>query len=147
VVGQIRLKGAHMEISIYRDPPLAHEQRLLPSAAYNLTHTLLARSNGALFVPVRSMQFLAVVDAEEIVFVDHQQKSLAVLAWQHFRPQTRAALDQPVPYEAVYYREDGAEIMLRMQVEFTKALASLADKERPEGPARVLKFERKSAPE
>jgi hypothetical protein len=131
-----------MEITIYRDPPLAREERHLPAAAYNLAHTLLARSHGALFVPVRSMQFLAIVDAEEIVFVDHEHKALAVLAWQHFRPQGRAALDQPVAYDAVYYREDGAEIMRRMQTEFPKALAALADKERPEGPASVLKFEK-----
>ncbi|MDR3393515.1 MAG: hypothetical protein P4L70_00800 [Parasulfuritortus sp.] len=133
-----------MEITIYRDPPLAHEERLLPATTYNLAHTLLSRSNGALFVPVRSMQFLAIVDAEEIVFVDHEHKSLAVLAWQHFRPQARASLDQPVPYEAVYYRDDGAEIMRRMQAEFPKALTTLADKERPDGPASVLKFERKT---
>lgn len=136
-----------MEITIYRDPPLAREERLLPAATYNLAHTLLAHSSGALFVPVRSMQFLAIVDAEEIVFVDHDQKSLAVLAWQHFRPQARAALDQPVSYEVVFYRDDGAEIMRRMQAEFPKALAALADKERPDGPASVLKFERKSAPD
>jgi hypothetical protein len=132
-----------MEITIYRDPPLALEERLLPAATYNLTHTLLSHSNGALFVPVRSMQFLAIVDAEEIVFVDHEHKSLAVLAWQHFRPQARASLDQAVSYEAVYYRDDGAEIMRRMQTEFPRALTTLADKERPDGPARVLKFERK----
>jgi hypothetical protein len=136
------LKETPMEITIYRDPPLAREERLLPAAAYNLAHTLLARSHGALFVPVRSMQFLAIVDAEEIVFVDHDHKSLAALAWQRFRPQARAALDEPVQYDAVYYREDGGEIMCRLQAEFPKALAALADKERPEGPARVLKFEK-----
>jgi hypothetical protein len=131
-----------MEITVYRDPPLASEDRQLPAAAYNQAHTLLARSPGAVFVPIRGMQFLAIVDAEEIVFVDHLHKGLAVLAWRRFRPQARAGLDEPVPYQAVYYREDGAELMRRLQGEFTRALVALADKARPERPARVLKFAR-----
>lgn len=132
-----------MEITIYRDPPLASVTSLLPAATYNLTRTLLARTEGVLFVPIRSMQFLAIVDAEEIVFVDHLQKSLAVVSWQGFRPQMRSALDEPVSYTAVYYREDGAELMRRLQVELPKALSALAGKERLEGAARILRFERK----
>jgi hypothetical protein len=83
------------------------------------------------------------VDAEEVVFVDHLHKSLAVLAWRRFQPQARVGLDEPVAYEAVYYRADGARIMQRLQGEFARALTPLADKERTEGPARVLKFERR----
>lgn len=134
-----------MDVTIYRYPALAHEPRQLPAATYNLAHTLLSRSAGVVFVPIRSMQFLAIIDAEEIVFVDHLQKSLAVLAWRNFRPQARTALDDPVPYEAVFYREDGADIMRRLQAEFARALAPLAGKTRVEGPARLLKFERKPA--
>lgn len=131
-----------MEITIYRDPPLARMESTLPAATYNLAHTMLARSPGVLFVPIRSMQFLAIVDAEEVVFVDHLDKSEAVLAWRGFCPQARATLDGPVPYEAVYYRQDGGEIMRRLQPEFAKALADLSGRHRPDGPARVLKFER-----
>lgn len=134
-----------MDVTIHRYPALAREARQLPANTYNLAHTLLARSPGAVFVPIRSMQFLAVIDAEEIVFVDHLQKSLAVLAWQNFRPQARAGLDDPVPFEAVYYDRDGIEIMKRLQGEFAKTLAPLALRGRVEGPARVLKFERKPA--
>lgn len=134
-----------MEITIYRDPPLARLASFMPADTYNLAHILLARSPGVLFVPIRSMQFLAIVDREEFVFVDHLRKSLAALAWQSFKPQARMALDEPVAFEAVYYREDGADIMRRLQAEFPKALTALADKERPEGAARILKFERKPA--
>jgi hypothetical protein len=130
-----------MEITVYREQALASEARGLPATVYNLTRTLLARSPGALFVPIRSMQFLAIVDAEEVVFVDHLHKSLAVLAWRRFQPQARAGLDEPVAYEAVYYRTDAARIMQRLQGEFARALTPLADKERTEGPARVLKFQ------
>ncbi|NTV96454.1 MAG: hypothetical protein HGA75_13735 [Thiobacillus sp.] len=132
-----------MEITVFREPALAREERQLPAATYNLAHILLERSPGALFVPIRPMQFLAIADAEEIVFVDHLEKSWVAVAWRDFRPQARSSLDAPVPYEAVYYRDDGAEIMRRLQGEFPKALAALADKERPDGPARLLKFERR----
>lgn len=131
-----------MEITVYRDRPLASEARHLPAATYNLVHLLLTHSPGALFVPIRAMQFLAIVDAEEIVFVDHLDKSEAAIAWHGFRPQTRIGLDEPVSYQAVYYREDGADLMRRLQGEFIRALTALAEKARPEGPARVLKFAR-----
>lgn len=129
-----------MEIVIHREEPLGSEARQLPAQTYNLAHTLLARSNGVLFVPIRSMQFLAIIDAEEIVFVDHLQKDLAVIAWQHFHPQRRDALDQPVPYEAVYYRPDGVELMRQLQPAFADALKVLADKEHLQQSASILKF-------
>ncbi|TCJ12236.1 hypothetical protein EZJ19_12905 [Parasulfuritortus cantonensis] len=131
-----------MEITVYRDRPVASEPRQLPAALYNLAHSLLARSPGTLFVPIRAAQYLAIVDAEEIIFLDHQHKSWVEVAWRNFRPQARAALDDPVPYEAVYYQADGTELMRRLQPEFAKALSALSGKERLDGQARVLKFER-----
>ncbi|MDD4882354.1 MAG: hypothetical protein PHR30_13620 [Gallionellaceae bacterium] len=131
-----------MEITVYREQPLAREARQLPAATYNLVHVLLARSPGTLFVPIRAMQYLAIVDAEEIVFVDYLNKSRVEIAWQAFRPQARDALDEPVPYDAVYYGGDSAGIMRRLQTEFLPALTALAAKEHLDGPARVLKFER-----
>ena len=129
-----------MEITVYREQALARETRTLPAATYNLAHALLARGTGVLFVPIRAMQYLAIVDAEEIVFIDHLRKTWVEIAWRDFRPQARCALDQPVAYEALYYRADGAEVMLRLQAEFPRALAALSDKERLDGPAKVLKF-------
>lgn len=132
-----------MEITIHRGAPLARAMRQLPAATYNLMHGLLARSPGAVFVPIRTMQFLAIVDAEEVVFVDHLRRNEAVLAWQAFRPQARASLDAPVAYRALYYRDDGAALMGRLQGEFDRALAALAAKDRPAAPARVLDFPRR----
>ncbi|MDA8093885.1 MAG: hypothetical protein M0T84_08240 [Betaproteobacteria bacterium] len=131
-----------MQIVVSRGEPLAEEARELPAASYNLAHVLLARSRGVAFVPIRSMQFLAIIDPEEIVFVDHLRKDLAVIAWQRFRPQARGALDDPVPYRAVYYREDGPALMRRLQAELPKALAALAAKAHEAAPARVLRFTR-----
>ncbi len=130
-----------MEITCYRDKEVASETRSLPAATYNLAHTLLARSpSGNVFVPVRSMQYLAILDAEEFVFLDGNSKCWIDVAWRHFRPQQRAALDEPVPYEAVYYHEYAAALMLRLQAELPRALAELSAKAHFTGEARVLKF-------
>jgi hypothetical protein len=130
-----------MEITCYRDQELACEPRQLPAATYNLGLTLLARSaTGNLFVPIRSMQYLAILDHEEWVFLDGARKCWIDIAWRHFRPQARASLEDPVEYEAVYYQTTARDLMFRLQAELPRALQDLAKKARIEGPARVLKF-------
>ncbi|NWG87254.1 MAG: hypothetical protein HXY26_07065 [Hydrogenophilaceae bacterium] len=136
-----------MEISVYRDRALATEARTLAAATYNLAHSLLARSpSGVVFVPIRSMQMLAILDSEEFVFLDSQHKSWVEIAWQRFRPQARTSLDEPVPYEAVIYHPDGQKNLGRLLVELPKALQALSGKEKLDGPAKLLKFEAKRPP-
>ncbi len=53
------------------------------------------------------------------------------LAWQHFTPQTRHSLDQPVSYEAVYYS---------LQSEFQMALRELEKKATPDHLARAIEL-------
>lgn len=130
-----------MEITCYRDQELASETRHLPAVTYNLALTLLARSaTGNLFVPIRSMQYLAILDHEEWVFLDGERKCWVDVAWRHFRPQARVSLDGPVEYEAVFYQANARELMVRLLAELPRALQDLAKKARVEGPARVIKF-------
>ncbi|MBK7662679.1 MAG: hypothetical protein IPJ21_03850 [Sterolibacteriaceae bacterium] len=127
-----------MKIELHRGPELAREPRYLPAAVYNLAHTLLARGGDAVFVPIRSMQVLAIIDREEIVFVDSQRKHFVEAAWQCFAPRNRAALDAPVPYELVHYGKQSATLMSRLQAEFAHALQALAAKQPHHGEAAVL---------
>lgn len=130
-----------MEITCYRDQELACETRHLPAATYNLALTLLARSTtGNLFVPIRAMQYLAILDAEEWVFLDGERKCWIDIAWRNFQPQTRTSLEDPVQYEAVFYQASAHDLMSRLQAELPRALQDLAKKARVEGPACVLKF-------
>lgn len=130
-----------VEETFYRPSELSREPRTLPAETYNLAHVLLKRATaGCLFVPLRSMQFLAVLDAEEFIFVDREGRRIIELAWQRFAPQTRHSLDEPVPYEAVYYSPASAEIMHRVQGEFHKALRGLERKATLGGPAHVIKL-------
>lgn len=136
-----------MEITVYRDQPIAREARTLPAAIYNLAHKLLARSPaGVVFVPIRSMQMLAILDAEEFVFLDSQYRSWVEVAWRQFHPQARHSLDEPVPYEAVIYHPDGQKNLNRLMAEFPKAMQALSEKEKIDGPAKLLKFEAKRPP-
>jgi hypothetical protein len=125
--------------SFERVQPLARADSALPAATYNLTRTLLAASpSGSVFVPIRAMQYLAVIDREEIIFVDSQYRRWVEVAWQAFRPNARQALDEPVAYQAVYYMPDGRDTQRRILSEFHKAVALLRQRDKPEGPARVL---------
>jgi len=132
-----------MEITCYRDIELHRDLRLLPAAVYNTAHVLLEHSKeGAVFVPIRSMQFLAVIDREEIVFLDAEHKNLVDIAWQNFRPQQRSTLTEPVPYEAVFYNLNGKETMKRLLVELPLALKILSAKATPSSAARIIKLDR-----
>lgn len=130
-----------MDITVYRDKMLAEELRQLPAEAYNTAHTLLARQpEGCVFVPIRSMQYLAIIDAAEIVFVDSDHKDQVAIAWTDFHPQQRSSLQDAVPYSARYYRADGKAIMQRLQAEFLNALRALRDRQPASPGAKIIKL-------
>lgn len=130
-----------MELTLYREDPILRESRHLPGPVYNLAHLLLARAGKpCVFVAIRSMQYLAVIDHEEIVFVDRELPGQVQLAWQNFHRQERSALDERVEFEAAFYTRDSLKLMPRLMSEFPKALQALAGKERIEAPAAVLPF-------
>lgn len=127
-----------MEERFYREDEIARVSALLPAATYNLAHTLLARAGRCLFVPIRTLQYMAVLDHEEFIFVDSQQRAWVELAWQRFRPQARTALDESVPFEVVHYAPQASETMKRLPAEFRRALEVLAAREKPAAPGSVL---------
>ena len=72
-----------MEITCYRDSELLREPLFLPATVYNTAYLLLEHSKeGVVFVPIRSMQYLAVIDFEEIIFLDSENKSWVAIATQ-----------------------------------------------------------------
>ena len=128
-----------MEITLYRDQELGNDPRQLPAETYNIARILLGQCGAKhLFVPIRSMQYLAIVDSEEIVFVDSLHKSQVAIAWTDFRPQGRSRLDDAVPYVARYYSPDTLQIMPRLQSEFLVALQQLRDRQSKPQTAKVI---------
>ncbi|MBK1723643.1 hypothetical protein [Thiocystis violacea] len=139
------------------DEVVARESSNLPASIHNRLRLLLKRSDGAsVFVPIRVMQYLAVVESSEIVFVDAQGGyayhdgqggRLIRLAW---RPSVdRESLDAPVPCEMVYYYGDLRAVQRRLLAEMGPALDRLLDKQRGqaigEWQGRVVPFRRSPA--
>ncbi|MHB1238094.1 MAG: hypothetical protein ACYCY7_11105 [Gallionella sp.] len=132
-----------MEITCYRDTELQREPRQLPAKIYNTAHLLLEHSReGVVFVPIRTMQYLAVIDREEIIFLSGEHKNRVEIAWQNFHPQRRETLTGPVPYDAVYYKPNTNETMRRLHAEFLPALQALSDKGARSSNARIIKLGR-----
>ena len=129
----------------YRPQELARLPHRLPGVAYNLMRRLLrCATSGCIFVPIRSMQYLAVVDRDEVIFVDGAGDRSIELAWQNFQPQARDALTDPVAYEAVYYASGAERTMARLQGEFPRALTGLELRHvvAPASGGRVVKLSR-----
>lgn len=119
-----------IEETFYRTDELRRQTSAMPGATYNLAHQLVARSpQGCIFVPIRSMQYLAVLDAQEFIFIDSQGDRRIELAWQSFHPQTRTALDEPVPFDLIYYRSQGEATMRWLPGEFYKSMMQLSERQ------------------
>lgn len=100
-------------------------------------------------MPIRSMQFLAVMDQDEIVFVDSQSYAvsenqggrLILVAWQFTETHKREALTDPVPCEVVFYASKHADIQLRLVEELRKAMELMDQRYRDEQmPAKGAKI-------
>jgi hypothetical protein len=132
-----------VEETFYRPPEIAREVRHLPAPVYNLSHRLLAESEtGCVFVPIRSMQYMAVLDDEEYIFVHREGRRMIELAWRNFHPGARGALTEAVAYDLVRYSPSASATMARLQGEFHLALQALEKKQSPpSGPARILKLD------
>lgn len=127
----------------------------IPAGLFNRCRLLLTRCQYEhIFVPIRSMQYLAVIDAEGIIFVDSQAYAvrggeggrLILLTWQ-FRPELRPdALTVPVPIEVLYYHPQAPAIQKRLLGDFTKSLDILEARYRDQGcearAKKVLPFKR-----
>ena len=132
-----------MEITCYRDAELQREPRQLPATVYNTARLLLEHSKEeVVFVPIRTMQYLAVIDHEEIIFLNSEHKTWVEIAWQSFHPQRREALTEPVPYEAVYYQPNAKQTMQRLHAEFLPALQALSAKGVHSSDAHIIKLVR-----
>ncbi len=119
----------HTKEVFYRGTKIRHEDRILPAVTYNAMRTLLVYTirdysdSSSVFLPIRSMQYMAIIDQEENIFVDGlcAKKSIE-FARRKFKPQQRETLTDPVPYRMSYYDEKALETIKRLQWEFDKAL-------------------------
>jgi hypothetical protein len=148
--------GSTTEI-FFRPEETAREGVTLPAPLYNRCRLLLARcTRPHVFVPIRSMQYQAVIDSQEIIFVDNQGYAvrdgrggrLIVLAWQVVPDAPRESLSEPVPIEIVYYGNETHDTHRRLMSEFPKALSLYEEKQQRESggcqTATILPFSGRS---
>jgi hypothetical protein len=138
--------------TFFRRPEVRRQACTLPAPIYNHCRRLLAAAErGCVFVPIRDMQFIAVIDAQEVIFVDSQGGHLVVdgqggrpilLSWVFGSAATRESLSAPVAFEVVHY-QIGLEPLQRQLIGgFARALDALNEKRRESSPpargARIL---------
>ena len=130
----------------------------LPASVYNALQLLLRRHDGdSMFIPIRSMQFQAVVGRTEILFVDsnggyaHQDGEggrLVRLAWRPAPPEERDSLAAPVPCEIIHYFPNLKETQMRLMSEFPPVLEFVLERRRTQAlqplERRVVPFRRGS---
>ncbi len=122
--------GGPSEI-FFRPEALACERLTIAADLYNQCRLMLSRCQyEQVFVPVRSMQIQAVIDEDEVIFVDNQAYAvkdgkggkLIRLAWKFCHDQGREGLNEPAPIDLIYYDEKSRELHNRLIGEFKKAL-------------------------
>jgi hypothetical protein len=130
------MTGSHPEI-FFRPEELACERLTIPAALYNQCRLALARCrNEHVFVPVRSMQVMAVIDTDEVIFVDSMAYAvqdgaggkLIFLAWSLVPAAGRDDLSAPAPIQLRYYRDDARELHGRLVGEFGLELGQLLER-------------------
>lgn len=127
--------------TFFRPPEIERKSSTLPAAIYNGFQLLLTRSQTpCVFIPLRSMQYQAVLEREEVIFVDGQGGYAACqdgrggrlvrVAWRLQPPQSRISLTAPVPYEIIYYFADLKEEQWRLISEIKPALEQAMKRQR-----------------
>jgi hypothetical protein len=115
----------------FRPDELACERLTIPSSLYNQCRLMLSRCQYKhVFIPVRTMQVQAVIDEDEVIFVDNmayavrdgQGGKLIRLAWRFRRDQERDSLTEPAPIDLIYYDENARALHTRLIGDFKKAL-------------------------
>lgn len=141
--------------SFFRPPLVSSEDSSIPAPLYNTLKLLLVRhERDNLFIAIRSMQYLAVVVSDEVIFVDGaggyavqdgEGGRLIRIAWQPAPQSGRESLDRPVPCQIRHYFPDQREVQRRLMSEFPPVLQRLLQKQRDSlsvGRARVVPFRR-----
>jgi len=141
--------------TFFRPDEQHREVSALPADLINGLRLLLVRhGQDCLFVPIRRMQYQAVVERKEVIFVDgeggyaHQDGvggRLIRLAWRPQPPSERVALDAPVPCEILYYFPDQKELQRRLVAELRPLIASILERQRRlmAGQRSVIAFRRR----
>ncbi len=148
------MDGRFTTETFFRPQEVARQESAIPAVLYNACQRLLRRIGAdCLFVPIRSMQYQAIIDREEIIFVDSQGGyayqdgqggRLIRIAWEPRPPDKRESLIESIPCDILFYFPDLKETQRRLVGEFTRTLEQIEQREREQQiadqGARILPF-------
>lgn len=133
----ISCMAAHDTQSFFMPDEFFYQQFRLLSNTYNLAHTLFKRSQSEyLFIPIRSLQYLAVIEENSFWFVDSlayatrgsEGGRLIRISWHPLiNANQRESLTQHLDCRVIFYGDDMQEIQNRLNIEFYQAML-LVDK-------------------
>jgi len=131
---------AHDTQSFFTPDEFSCQQSRLLSQTYNLAHVLLNRSQSShLFVPVRSLQYLAIIEKNAFWFVDSlayavrgdEGGRLIRISWHPvISPNEREGLTQNMDCRVIFYGEDMSEIQKRLNSEFYQSMLQIDQRHR-----------------
>ncbi len=144
----------YQQVTFFRGDAIGSREWMMPAPLYNPARQLLMHSKtGSVIIPMRSMQFLAVIDHEEFAFVDSQGGYLiqddeggrpVVLSWRPASAAQRESLQEPVPTTVLYFTPGAKDLQNRLVSAFLPALTEYAERQRgaemPQEGARILQW-------
>jgi hypothetical protein len=119
----------HSTQTFFLPDEYASQTSTMAADCYNLVHTLLNRSDtGHVFIPIRSMQYLAILDGSDIWFVDSQAYAvsdnqggrLITISWHSDKPTQ--SLQENIVMQVVFHAPDMQAVQQRLIGEFRKAI-------------------------
>jgi|GEM_PF-1112640 len=119
---------------------LLEEKRSIPASLYKKTLKLKKNKEKAVFVPVRSMQYLAIIDTAEIVFVNGLNKRLIEFSWNNFNYKKSMKITDPVEYILKFYVPGKEEEARRMQREFEVHVDIMLSRLTTPGSVEIIEF-------
>ncbi len=133
--------------NFFRPTEVFCKQVTLPAPLYNRYRLLLSRSQSVcVFVPIRTMQYQAVLTADEIIFIDNMGEyqvlngeggRLITIAWRFDTTASRDSLTKPVPVSTIYYKDGMDEVQRRLIGELDKAMTSIQDREKDQSEVTI----------
>lgn len=136
----IQTMTAHDTQSFFTPDEFSCQQSRLISKTYNLAHILLKRSQSShLFIPIRSMQYLAIIEKTAFWFVDSlayavrgdEGGRLIRVSWHPLiNASQRVSLTQHMDCRVVFYGEDMCKIQNRLNSEFYQSMLLIDQRHR-----------------
>ena len=131
---------AHDTQSFFTPDEFSCQSSHILANTYNLAHTLLNRSQSDhLFIPIRSLQYIAIIENDAFWFVDSLAYAvrgevggrLIRISWHPLvKANQRDDLTQHVDSKVVFYGNDMQEIQTRLINEFYQAMLLIDQRHR-----------------